>query len=162
MQGLSDFYFAAVSPNQNPLRAKQLTAYTFVRMAETASERARLRLREEMTRKHLSQRDLAGILDWSQSRVSKNLNARIELGLDDLAAMCFAVGIALTEAVRDRGMEFCAEMAPHELRFLERLRQLPPDKRELFFRLMDVSPNTRLESKRASGEKKLPRGRGSS
>ncbi len=108
---------------------------------DSASEKARLRIREEMAKRDLSQRDLAGILGWSQSRVSKNLNARIELGLDDLAALCFAVGISLTEAVRDRGMEFCAEMTPTELRTLERMRALPADVKEAFLKLLAVPVN---------------------
>lgn len=124
-------------------------------MAESPSERARLRIREEMARKHLSQRDLAGILDWSQSRISKNLNARIELGLDDLAAMCFGVGLSLTEAVRDHGLEFCAEMTPTELRVLERFRQLPPPIMEAVMTLLQVPSNTRIQERRATLPKKL-------
>jgi transcriptional regulator with XRE-family HTH domain len=93
--------------------------------SETPAERALLRVRAEMARKKMSQRDVAGILDWSQSRVSKNLNERIELGVNDLGDLCFAVGISLTEAVRDQGLEFCAELTPTEVRVLEGLRHIP-------------------------------------
>lgn len=116
-------------------------------MTDSASERARKRIREEMGTKGLSQRDVAGILNWSQARVSKNLNGRVKLFVDDLAAMCFACGITLTEAVRDHGVEFCAELTPIELRILERLRQLPADVRAGLMGLINVNLNTRLESR---------------
>lgn len=93
-----------------------------------------------MSRKGLTQRDMAGILGWSQSRISKNLNARIELGLNDLAALCFGVGISLTEAVRDRGMEFCAEMTPTELRLLERVRALSPNQQAAVMTVLHITP----------------------
>jgi transcriptional regulator with XRE-family HTH domain len=117
--------------------------------SETPADRAIVRLLEEMRRKHLSQRDLAGILDWSQSRVSKNLNGRIELGVNDLAALCFAVGIPLTEAVRDHGLEFCAEMTPMELRLLERFRQLSPQDRDHLIGILDIKQATRREPRAA-------------
>lgn len=79
-----------------------------------------------MARKRLSQRDLAGILGgWSQSRIAKLLTGRVQMTLPDLESLCFAVGISVTEAVRDRGMEFCAEMTPRELRRFETLRRFP-------------------------------------
>jgi transcriptional regulator with XRE-family HTH domain len=109
-----------------------------------------------MARKHLSQRDLAGILDWSQSRISKNLNARIELGLDDLGAMCFGVGISLTEAVRDHGLEFCAEMTPTELRILERIRQLTKPELDAWMQVLRVQSNTRPEDQRAAPNVRNP------
>ena len=116
-------------------------------MGESASIRARARIRAEMETRHLSQRDVAGILGWTQSRVSKNLNARVELGLDDLESLCFAVGITLTEAVRDHGLEFCAEMTPSELRILERIRQLKPDVLQAVMTLIQVNATTRNETR---------------
>lgn len=101
-----------------------------------------------MAKKNLSQRDLAGILDWSQSRVSKNLNARIELGLDDLYALCFAVGITLVEAVRDHGVEFCADMTPTELRVLERYRELTPQQREAIMTVLQVASQAVVNEQR--------------
>jgi transcriptional regulator with XRE-family HTH domain len=91
------------------------------------SEQVRLRLREEMARQELSQRDVAGILTWSQSRVAHLLTGHVEMSIDDLAEFAQAVGVPPTEIIRDRGMEFCAEMSPTELRFLERMRQLTTD-----------------------------------
>jgi transcriptional regulator with XRE-family HTH domain len=122
-------------------------------MADSASDKARMRIREEMARKHLSQRDVAGILDWSQSRVSKNLNAKIELGLDDLEALCFAVGIRLTEAVRDHGLEFCAEMTPTELRVIEKIRSFTPQKLEAALYMFDMRTATRHEERGATKRK---------
>lgn len=148
-------------PKPNPLQDNKLTVYTAPAMTESASERARIRIREEMARKKMSQRDVAGILDWSQSRVSKNLNARIELGLDDLASLSFAVGLQLTEAVRDHGLEFCAEMTPTELRVLERIRQLRPDQLDALMTMLAVTLSTRKQERRAGSVAKKPRtGRG--
>lgn len=96
-------------------------------MAEKLSERVRLRLREEMARQDISQRHVAQILKSNQSRISKLLNGRVAFNLDDLESFCFVLGIPPTEAVRDLGMEFCAEMTPTELRFLEQIRKVPKD-----------------------------------
>lgn len=91
----------------------------------TAAERALQRIREEMTERKLSQRDLADELKCSQSRVAKILNGGVNLRVNDLATLAAAVRITLTETVRDRGLEFYAEMTPTELRLLERIRQRP-------------------------------------
>jgi transcriptional regulator with XRE-family HTH domain len=129
-------------------------------MSDPLSVRALRRIQEEMDREKVNQADIAGMLKWSQSRVSKLLNGKLELTVDALASLCFAVGILPTEAVRDHGMEFCAEMSPTELRFLERLRQLTPDMRDAYMKTMAVHAKTRMEERRAGTEKKLPRGRG--
>lgn len=146
--------FRELSLKQNPLRNNNLVGYSVPHMTESAAERARERIRAEMAKKRLSQRDVAGILNWSQSRVSKNLNAHIELGVDDLAGLCFAVGIPLTEAVRDRGLEFCAEMTPTELRILERIRQFPPQMKDAMMMVLQLHATTpapeRYAKKRAS------------
>lgn len=89
------------------------------------SERAMMRIREEMTERKLSQRDLAQLLRCSQGRVAKMLNGGVHLRLSDLAILAEAVGIPLVEAVRDRGLEFFAELTPTEVRILERLRRRP-------------------------------------
>lgn len=124
------------------------------------SDRARARIREEMARKNLNQTDLANLLKWTQSRMSKILNGRTEMGVDELSELAWAAGISMTEIVRDHGLEFCAEMTPTELRFLERLRQLTPDMRDAYLKTMAVHINTRAEDRRATKEKKMPRGRG--
>jgi transcriptional regulator with XRE-family HTH domain len=149
-----------VSPIPNLLHGNDFG--TKIQPMHVRSDQARLRIREEMERKRLSQRDLAGLLgsDWTQSRVGKILTGRVKLVLDDLEQLCFAVGISLTEAVRDHGLEFCAEMTPTELRFLERIRQLTPELRDAYLKTMAVHTKTRLESRRAVPEKKIPRGRG--
>lgn len=130
-----------MSLKAKPLRTKDLMV-TVCAMSDVA-ERARLRIREEMSRKHLSQRDLAGILEgWSQSRIAKLLTGRVHITLDDLESLCFAVGISPTEAVRDRGLEFCAEMTPTEMRLLEVLRGMPQDRREAFKLILMSQPGT--------------------
>ena len=101
-------------------------------MAFSPSDRARARLREEMARKNLNQTDIANLLKWTESRVSKVLTGRTELGVDDLGELCWSVGITLTEATRDHGLEFCAEMTPTELRVLENLRRLAPAERDAY------------------------------
>jgi transcriptional regulator with XRE-family HTH domain len=83
------------------------------------------RVRIEMQRRGLSQVDVAGLIHWTQSKVSKVLNGETALMVNDLDALCVAVGLRLTEAVRDHGVEFCAEMSPTELRVLEELRRCP-------------------------------------
>ena len=107
---------------------------------ETPSDRARARILLAMKARDLSQTDVAGILSWTQPRVSKVLNGRVELGVEELAALCFAVGISMTEAVRDHGMEFCAEMTPTELRLFERIRSTTPAKRDAIMTLLEVTP----------------------
>lgn len=119
----------------------------------SASTRALLRIREEMTERHLSQRDLADVLHCSQGRIAKILNGGVNLRLDDLDALAKAVGIALTETVRDRGMEFYAEMTPTELRILERIRRRPQAIQAMLV-LLDIrpgvepSPDTRKQKTR--------------
>ncbi len=138
-----------MSPKANPLQGYELADKVGPPM-ESRSSQARLRIREEMERQKLSQREVADLLKWSQSRVGKILTGRVGLDLDDLDALCFALGISLTEAVRDRGLEFCAEMTPTELRFLERIRQLDQTTREAVFQLLDVKTKTRPQDRRAA------------
>lgn len=114
------------------------------------SEQIRLRIREEMERQELSQRDVANLLKWSQSKVAHVLNARVEMRVEDLEAFCFALNLPPTEAVRDRGMEFCAEMTPTELRILERIRQLQPAVLAAIMTLLDVQTKTRPQDRRAA------------
>lgn len=113
------------------------------------SEQVLLRLREEMVRLDMSQRDVAGILGWSQSRVAHILNRRVEMSVDDLAEFAQAVGIRPTECVRDHGLEFCADMTPTELRFVERIRQLDQPSRDAIMQILDVKTKTRTQDRRA-------------
>jgi len=91
----------------------------------TLAERAVLRIREEMTERKISQRDLAERLRCSQGRVAKLLNGGVRLRLNDVGVLADAVGITVVEALRDRGLEFYAELTPSEVRILERLRRRP-------------------------------------
>lgn len=141
-----------VSPDENPLQNQDLS--TTVSAVDDLNHRVVRRLRDEMTRRKLSQRDVAGLLQWSQSRIAKLLTGRVELSVNDLAALCFAMDLLPTEAVRDHGLEFCAEMTPSELRFLERFRQLRPQSKEAMMTLFDVAMNTRPETRTARAGKK--------
>ena len=131
---------AVLSPKLNPLQNQGLSATLPQFMAKLA-EAVRLRIREEMARKDMSQRDLAGLLDWSQSRVAHLLTGRVEISLDDLEGFGFALGLAPTELVRDRGLEFVTEMTPTELRLFERLRALGPDQRDAILTILNVQKN---------------------
>lgn len=119
------------------------------------AERVRARIRDEMHRRDLSQQAVADTLQWTQSRVAQKLTGRTPITLEELELLCFAVGVSPTEAVRDHGLEFCAEMTPTELRLFERVRQLPPPVFEAVLVLLDVrSPKTRIESRHAAPVKK--------
>lgn len=91
----------------------------------TLAERALLRIREEMTERHIVQRDLAKDLKCSQGRVAKLLNGGVNLRVNDLKILADAVGITPVECLRDRGLEFYAELTPSEVRFLERCKRRP-------------------------------------
>ena len=121
---------------------------------DTPAERAILRIREEMARKHLSQRDVAGIMGWTQSRLSKYLSGRIQPGVNELADLCFGVGISLVEAVRDHGLEFCADMTPTELRLLEQFRLLPQNAQDAILTLLHVQRKTSAPERHAGPLKK--------
>jgi transcriptional regulator with XRE-family HTH domain len=113
------------------------------------SEDVRRRLREEMARLKMSQRDVAGLLNWSQSKVAHQLTGRVEMSVDDLAAFCFALNLSVAEAVRDQGLEFVAELTPTELRLLERIRQLTPPEVDAVMTLLAVQTKTRRQARRA-------------
>jgi transcriptional regulator with XRE-family HTH domain len=123
-------------------------------MSMELSDRVRQRIKDEMSRQHLSQRDVAGLLTWSQSRVAKVLTGRVEMGVDDLGALCFALNLHPTEAVRDHGLEFLAEMSPTELRILERIRQLPKPIFDAVMTLLDVYKTTAPQERRALAPKR--------
>lgn len=91
-----------------------------------------------MSERHITQEELAERMHTSQSRLGKILRHGIRLRVDDLDLLARGVGIGLVETVRDRGMEFHAEMTPTELRVLERIRQRP-DVLQALLTLLDVS-----------------------
>jgi transcriptional regulator with XRE-family HTH domain len=115
------------------------------------SEQVRLRLREEMEKQKVSQRDLASLVGWSQSRVAHLLTGRVEMSIDDLAEMAFALSLSVLEAVRDRGLEFCAEMTPTEMRALDALRAIGQSRRDAILTLLDI--NLKEHERRASPKK---------
>lgn len=123
------------SQELNPLRLSNLWDNVPRPMA-LLSQQVRLRFREEMARKKISHRDVAGILGWSQSRVSHILNGRVEMSIDDVAEFAFAVGLTIVEAVRDRGLEFCAEMTPTELKDFTTYRNANEEDRKAAIRLL--------------------------
>jgi predicted XRE-type DNA-binding protein len=142
-----------MSQELKPLLAATFWANVPVPMPRL-SEQVRLRLREEMSKQDMSQRDIAGILAWPQSRVAHLLTGRVEMSVDDLAEFGQAVSLAPTELVRDRGMEFCAEMSPSEMRFLERLRQLTQVQRDGLMQLLNITAMTQAHERRAAPPKK--------
>jgi transcriptional regulator with XRE-family HTH domain len=111
----------------------------------TTADRVRGRLKDELNARDISQRELADALSkqtddyWTQSRVGKVLNGNVELKVDDADAIAKVAGIFLTEAVRDRGLEFYAEMTPTELRILERMRQRPNLLQGIML-ILDIAP----------------------
>lgn len=105
------------------------------------NERARQRIREEAAKRKLSHRNIAGFLNWGFNKVTQKLTGRTPMTLNEFAALCFAVGMQPSEAVRDRGLEFCAEMTPTELRFLEHLRKLPQPAYEGLLHFLQVTPS---------------------
>lgn len=118
-------------------------------MIEKLSDRARKRVREELDRRGVVQRDIAGQTKWSQAKVAQKLTGRTPWTLDELDTLCFIAGVAPSEAVRDQGLEFCAEMTPTELRLLERIRQLDQSTRDAIMQLLDVKTKTRTQERRA-------------
>lgn len=133
----------------NPLFPNELRATVPISMPKL-SEQVRLKLREEMARLEMSQRDVAELLGWSQSRVAHLLNGRVEMSVDDLAEFAFILSVRPTEIIRDHGLEFCAEMTPSEMRFLERLRQLPQVQKDAMMQLFHIESMTRPQERRAS------------
>ncbi len=89
--------------------------------------RVRFRLREEKARKSLTDRDIADSLGWSQARVTQKLTGRTPITLQDLEALCLAIGLSPLETLRDRGLDFVAELTPTEFRMLERIRAATPE-----------------------------------
>lgn len=118
------------------------------------SEQVRLRIREEMAHRKMSQNAMASAIGWSKSQVAHCLTGRVEMTVDDMAELAFGLGLQLTEIVRDRGLEFCAEMTPTELRILERIRQLKRPDLDAFIQLLDMKATTRLQERRAMPPKK--------
>lgn len=102
----------------------------------TLNEQAALRLELARKKSGHSEQDLADMLKWSQSRVSQKLTGKTPITLDELSALCMMLKMTPVEAVRDHGLEFCAEMTPTELRALENLRLLPQNERDAIITIL--------------------------
>lgn len=120
----------------NSLQSQDLSVTVCAIMIERLAERARRRVREELDRLGVTQRDICGQLKWSQAKVAQKLTGRTPWTLDELDSLCFIAGIPATEAVRDRGLEFCAEMTPSEMRLLEVWRKMSQADRDAYFQIM--------------------------
>lgn len=133
-------------------------ATDYISLTMRLSDAVRLRLREEMAQQDVSQRDLAGMLKWSQGRVAKVLTGRVQLLVDDLEAICTVLTLRPTEAVRDRGYEFAAELTPTELRILEAFRRLPKPTADAMLHILKVQDMAREEGPKR--KPRIPHGRG--
>lgn len=132
----------------NPLNTQRLSHTLLATVA--LNERVRLFLREEKVRRALSERDIAGMLNWSHSKLASKMNGRTDITLDELDALCFALGVQPTEAVRDRGLEFCAEMTPTELRLLEQIRRLPKPTYDVLLHFLRSQQSAEVEKRGAT------------
>jgi len=110
---------------------------------DTVSERAKARLLEEMARKGLTQRDVAQLLGWSQSKIQKVLTGPVELTVEALEQLAFAVGVSPVELVRDPLLELVMDLTPTELACLRRLRELTQAQREAMMQLLSIRPPIR-------------------
>lgn len=122
-------------------------------MIETLAQRTRRRVREELDRRKIVQSDIAGQLEWSQAKVAQKLNGRTPWTLEELEGLCFIAGLSPVEAIRDRGLEFCAEMTPTEFRLFERVRQMTPEQLDALMTVLHVKGSTRPEERRAAPPK---------
>lgn len=125
-----------LNQNKDPLPQSEVQA-KFLAMP-SLNDRVRERIRIEKDRLKLSERDIADMLDWGQSKVSQKLNGRTDITLNELESLCFAVSIAPTEAVRDPGLEFVADMTPTELRLFERIRKLSAEQRAAILMVLHI------------------------
>jgi transcriptional regulator with XRE-family HTH domain len=157
--GLGGTDFPASDSDFETIAVSGLTRYIAqICMADKLSERVRLRLRDEMTRKNVSQRDLADLLDTNQSRISKLLNGHVDMRVDDLEQLAFGLGLPIVEVIRDQGLEFFAEMTPTELRLFHQMRR-EPDKFAGVLALFEVRTKTNKPERYAgrSTDKKVTR-----
>lgn len=112
---------------------------------EPFSTKVRERIAEEMRVKKLSHRDIAGILQWNPNKVHKLMNGRVRMTVDDLWWLAFAISVPVSELVRDRGMEFFAEMTPTELRAFQNLRASPKEYQDAIYKILHVRTSPTAE-----------------
>lgn len=116
----------------------------------TPAERSIARIRDEMAKRKLTQRDIAKRMGCSQGKVAKLMLGHLNLRVNDLAVLAEAVGLHVSEAIRDRGQEFFAEMSPFEVRILEEFRQWPPHVQISVLTLIGIIPAPRQTDPRPS------------
>jgi transcriptional regulator with XRE-family HTH domain len=134
-----------MSPIRNPLRNRSLSVSL---TAVGVTSRALARIRDAMKEHGVSQRALAERLGCSQGRVAKILKGRIRLTVEDLEQVAKAVGLPLVETIRNRGVEFFAELTPSELKVIEAMRQSPQLQRALSELLSAAIISAKLSDKR--------------
>jgi transcriptional regulator with XRE-family HTH domain len=121
----------------NPLKRNELLCK--VASMENLNDRVRERLRVEKDRRKISERDIADLIGWNQSRVSQKLTGRTPITVEELGTLCFALGLSPVEAMRDPGMEFVSEMTPTELKIHEKIRTLTPDQRAAMLTMLHIA-----------------------
>jgi transcriptional regulator with XRE-family HTH domain len=100
-------------------------------MPPPLSRRVRQRLRDELTRRKISQRILAQRLsrntgeEWSQSKVHKILTGQVQLLVDDMELIAAEAGLNLVEIIREPGRELVADLTPTEMRLIVSMREHP-------------------------------------
>jgi hypothetical protein len=75
--------------------------------------------------------------------------------VEDLGALCFALDLHPSEAVRDQGLEFLAEMTPTELRVLMAIREATPMMRDGILQVFGVRSTTAQPERYAKKPKPL-------
>jgi transcriptional regulator with XRE-family HTH domain len=125
-------------------------------MSESLSERVRIRVREEMQKRNLSQSDVAGLVEGlDQSKVSRLLSGEQRITLDELEYLAFAISVPPSELIRDRGMEWMAEMTPTEMRILEHYRRADEELQRSIRRILQVSASPYIPDRYAKAPKEL-------
>lgn len=100
--------------------------------------RARLRLRDEMRARHLTQTQVAERLSCSQTQIARWLAGRRSISFLDMLRFADAVGLSFMEIVRDPKREFVADLTPAEVRLLSRLNRRP-EMLQAVMALLDLS-----------------------
>lgn len=125
-----------------PTRRKVRSRPVSPRLSTRLADQVRHRLREELERT-TTERELAELLTKSQSWISHRLTGRVTITLDDLEAFCFGLNVSPVEVVRDRGLDFVAEMTPSESRLFTELRRAPEPVRAAILTLLNLKPPLR-------------------
>lgn len=89
------------------------------------NKRVVARLRDELHRRGKTYPEIAEYLGWGVTKVAFKFTGRTPLTLNELEQLCFAIGLQPTEAVREQGLEYVANMSPTEL-YVHQQYQLAP------------------------------------